>query len=279
MAAAGVVTFIASFFLLLPWIKNNLPSVNHSLLGDHTSSSGEDSSESNNGIKMTAPTDIATSTAASTAASTADQRKSNRGDSKSSNADNKCDPNIIINDNKPPPTETDDVLFCFRILLVFNAALKSFAHGANVTASAVGPFSAVLEIYNYGLDICWDHNRTSPVWILILAGGFLALGIVTLGHRVIETIGKKLTVINYHSGFCIEFGSCVTVVLATELGIPVSTTHCQIGAVVGTGLLISEKDSVAWDLIGKIVLTWVLTLPFSCLLSYAILEMLRSAFK
>jgi sodium-dependent phosphate transporter len=182
-------------------------------------------------------------------------------------------------DDTLPPTETDDALFCFRVMLVFNAALKSFAHGANDTANATGPFSAVLEIHDHGLDICSDDNRRSPIWIMVLAGVFVAIGMLTFGHRVITTVGEKLTVIDYHSGFCIELGSCVSVVLATQLGIPVSTTHCQIGAVVGAGLMTSSDKKVDWSLIGKIAMTWVITVPFSGLLSVGLMELLRPAFQ
>ena len=187
----------------------------------------------------------------------------------------------VVSVPKQVPNEIDDVLFCFRILLVFNAALKSFAHGANDTANATGPFTAVLEIHDYGLDICSNNNRRSPLWAMIMAGAFVAIGIMALGHRVIKTVGQKLTVIDFHSGFCIELGSCVSVVLATQLGIPVSTTHCQIGAVIGAGLLKSRSDdesNIRWRKIAKIAITWVITVPFSGLLSVALMYALRPAF-
>jgi solute carrier family 20 (sodium-dependent phosphate transporter) len=169
--------------------------------------------------------------------------------------------------------DSQDALFCFKILLLCNAALESFAHGANDTANCTGPFRAVYQVYQHGLDSC--HDAKSGQWIMALAGIFVALGVITFGKHVIETIGKQLTLVDYHRGFCIEFSSCVTVVLATMMGLPVSTTHCQIGSVVFVGWVSSGAEQVAWGLVGKIVLTWIITLPFSGGISSSILEIIR----
>ena len=98
-----------------------------------------------------------------------------------------------------------------------------------------------------------------------------------MGHRVIRTIGKELTDINYQRGFCIEFASTLTVVLATVLEMPVSTTHCQVGAVVFVGAAAFGPGSVRWGLFGRIVLTWVLTLPIAGLTAAAVTAALRPA--
>lgn len=172
-----------------------------------------------------------------------------------------------------PSEDIKDALFCFKILLLCDAALESFAHGANDTANCTGPFRAVYQVYQHGLDSC--HDAKSGEWIMALAGIFVALGVITFGKNVIETVGKQLTLVDYHRGFCIEFSSCVTVVLATMLGLPVSTTHCQIGSVVFVGWVSSGAEHVAWGLVGKIFLTWIITLPFSGGISAAILEMIR----
>jgi solute carrier family 20 (sodium-dependent phosphate transporter) len=179
-----------------------------------------------------------------------------------------------------PPSLTDledmevrDAMFCFRVLLLCNASLESFAHGANDTANCTAPFQAVYQIYLQGVDSCGEPD--SGVWIMALAGSFVALGVITFGQHVIETIGKNLTLIDYQRGFCIEFSSCVTVVLATMMGLPVSTTHCQIGSVVFVGLVSMGAKSVAWELVGKIFATWMITLPFSGAISIAVMESLR----
>ena len=171
--------------------------------------------------------------------------------------------------------EEVDATYAFKYLLVFTAALESFAHGANDTANATGPFSAVYLTYSQGLDDC--RKPETPAWIMAVAGFGVFLGVATMGHRVIRTIGKELTDINYQRGFCIEFASTLTVVLATVLEMPVSTTHCQVGAVVFVGAAAFGPGSVRWGLFGRIVLTWVLTLPIAGLTAAAVTAALRPA--
>jgi sodium-dependent phosphate transporter len=170
--------------------------------------------------------------------------------------------------------EKKDAIFIFRYLLVFNAALESFSHGANDTANSTTAFSASIELYNDGLDACAAPEVTW--WTLFIAGGFVALGVFVLGWKVIKTVGEGLTSINYHRGFCVEFASTVAVVVATILELPVSTTHCQVGAVVGIGCYAFGWRRVEWKLVGLIGLTWVITLPFSGLLSAVFLYIFRA---
>jgi sodium-dependent phosphate transporter len=147
------------------------------------------------------------------------------------------------------------------------------------TANATGPFSAVYTVYQSGLDACADDAQNSHVWIMALAGIFVAIGVITLGYKVIETVGKNLTLIDFEKGFCIEFSSVTTVLLATMLELPVSTTHCQIGAVVAAGWYSGGSKNVKWALFARIGLAWVLTIPFSGLISFAVLEIFRSVLK
>merc|ERR1719433_511240 len=156
-----------------------------------------------------------------------------------------------------------DAIFVFRFILVLNACLESFAHGSNDTANATGPFSAIYQFYSSGRTNC--NSDEGSVWILSVAGIFVAIGVVTFGRKVIKTIGSDLTVIDYHKGFWIEFASTMATMTATVLEFPVSTTHCQVGAVVGVGLVTSCQGvgRVSWSLFGKIFATWVLTLPLS----------------
>lgn len=100
------------------------------------------------------------------------------------------------------------------------------------------------------------------------AGFIVALGVNVMGYRVIQTVGKDLTAIDYQVGFCIVFASNLTVIFATiEGGLPVSTTHCQVGAVVFTGYLVSGREGVDLRVFAKIVLTWVLTIPLAMAVS------------
>jgi len=162
----------------------------------------------------------------------------------------------------------------FQNLLVFNALVESFAHGANDTANATGPFGAIYNTYKNGLYACGGEE--TPWYIMAIAGLCVALGVNTMGHRVIRTMGEEITEIDFHIGYCVEFASGFSVICATLLGMPVSTTHCQVGAVVFVGALASGMDQVSWRMFGKIALTWVATLPLSGGLS-ALLLFLRYA--
>lgn len=171
--------------------------------------------------------------------------------------------------------EQEDAIFAYRYLLVFIATLESYAHGSNDTANATGAFTAVFNTYSGGLQEC--KQAATPVWILAVAGFFVFLGMNTFGYRVIRTIGSNLTDINYHRGFCIEFASTFTVVVASVLEMPVSTTHCQVGAVVFVGLVSFGPERVAWGLLMRILLAWVLTIPFAAGISAGALAALRPA--
>jgi len=161
-----------------------------------------------------------------------------------------------------PTLEQKDAVWVFRNLLVFNACLESFAHGSNDTANATGAFSAVYQIYTAG-DDC--QKSDSEVWIMAVAGLFVALGVATLGYRVIRTIGSELTLIDFHKGFYIEFASTVATVVATLQELPVSTTHCQVGAVFAVGLYckFTSTGTVNAKLLMLIFAGWVITLPLA----------------
>lgn len=176
----------------------------------------------------------------------------------------------------PPPGSADELerlraVHVFRYLLVFVAFLESFGHGANDTANSTAAFGAVYDAYALGHFAC--SSSGTPWWIMSLAGLCVFFGVTTMGYRVIQTIGKDLTAIDYQLGFAIEFSSTATVVIATVLGLPVSSTHCQVGSVVFTGFVAHNGGSgasggkgaggVQWRLFGKIAISWVLTLPFA----------------
>merc|ERR1719263_1098830 len=168
-----------------------------------------------------------------------------------------------------------NALYLFRYLLVFTAALESFAHGANDTANATAAFSATIGTYQNGLESC-DQPET-PIWIMAVGGAFVLLGVWTLGYRVIQTIGSKITTVDFHTAWCIEFGSTVSVVIATIMESPVSTTHCQIGAVTFVGLASVGCKEVQWSMLGKILLSWIITLPTSGIVAAIILWLFRPA--
>ena len=107
---------------------------------------------------------------------------------------------------------------------------------------------------------------STPIWILLFGGVGISVGLWVMGRRVIETIGKDLTVITPSSGFCIELGTSLTVLMASNMGLPISTTHCKVGSVVGVGWFRS-RDHVHWGTFRSIILAWLVTVPVSALFS------------
>ncbi len=151
----------------------------------------------------------------------------------------------------------------FAPLCVFTACSMAFAHGSNDVANGVGPLAAVVSIVTTG-----EVEQTSalPVWVLILGGAGIVLGLATMGYRVMRTIGTKITELTPSRGFCAELGAASTVVIASRLGLPVSTTHIIVGAVLGVGL---ARGIAAIDLrvVVAIVTSWVATLPIGAALA------------
>jgi phosphate/sulfate permease len=162
----------------------------------------------------------------------------------------------------------------FAYLQILSACFVAFAHGANDVANAIGPVASVLEIINNPFDFV--TKAQIPTWLLALGGLGIIIGLATWGWRVIETIGKKITELTPTRGFCAEFGAAVTILVASKLGFPISTTHCIVGSVLGVGL---AKGIMAINLrvLKEIVLSWVITIPCSataCIILYQIIKLL-----
>ncbi len=163
----------------------------------------------------------------------------------------------------------------FGVMMLFTACAMAFAHGSNDVANGIGPMAAVVSIVQSGGEL--TQNSALPIWILIVGGCGIILGLATLGYRVIQTIGTKITELVPTRGFSAELAAAATVVLASRTGIPVSTTHIAVGAVVGVGL---ARGIGALDLrvIGGIFMSWVITLPVGALLSIFFFFFFRGVF-
>jgi len=172
------------------------------------------------------------------------------------------------------PMDVQDAHYCFRALLIYNAIWDAFAHGANDTGNATGALAGVLNVYENGQDSCGKGD--TPVYVMAAAGLFMFIGITFLGQFVIKTIGSKLAFIDYHIGFCVEMASTIAVIIATYSDLPVSTTHCQVGAIIFTGI-VSDIKSVQWKWFGAVSAGWLLTVPLAALISAAFTAMLREA--
>jgi PiT family inorganic phosphate transporter len=146
----------------------------------------------------------------------------------------------------------------FAVLMIFTACSMAFAHGSNDVANAVGPLAAVVNVVNSGGDIA--AKSAMPSWILLLGGAGIVFGLATYGFKVMGTIGRKITELTPSRGFAAELGAAATVVFASGTGLPISTTHTLVGAVLGVGLA-RGIGALNLRMIGSIFLSWVVTLP------------------
>jgi len=163
----------------------------------------------------------------------------------------------------------------FAPLMIFTACAMAFAHGSNDVANGIGPLAAVLALVRSGGDV--GQTAALPLWVLVLGGCGIVLGLATYGYRVMQTIGKKITELTPSGGFCATMAAAATVVLASRTGMPVSTTHIAVGAVMGVGL---ARGFAALDLrvIGSIFISWVVTLPVGGLLAAFLFFTLKGMF-
>lgn len=160
-----------------------------------------------------------------------------------------------------------EVSLLFQFLQILTACFGSFAHGGNDVSNAIGPLVALYLIYSTG-DV--SSKVATPVWLLLYGGAGICIGLWVWGRRVIQTMGKDLTPITPSSGFSIELASALTVVIASNIGLPISTTHCKVGSVVSVGWLRSKK-AVDWRLFRNIFMAWFVTVPISGVISAAIM--------
>ncbi|WP_323846647.1 anion permease [Microbulbifer magnicolonia] len=145
----------------------------------------------------------------------------------------------------------------FAILMVFTACAMAFAHGSNDVANAVGPLAAVVSTVQSGAVVA---KATMPSWILLLGGLGIVIGLATYGFKVMATIGRKITELTPSRGFAAELAAASTVVLASGTGLPVSTTHTLVGAVLGVGLA-RGIGALNLRMVSTIAVSWVVTLP------------------
>ncbi|XP_022088494.1 sodium-dependent phosphate transporter 1-like isoform X2 [Acanthaster planci] len=157
-------------------------------------------------------------------------------------------------------------------LQILSAVFASFAHGGNDVCNAVGPLVALWSIYQTGGV---GQKQSTPVWILFYGGLGITVGLWVLGRRVIETVGNRLTPITPSSGFTMELGAATTVLAASKLGIPISTTHCKVGSVFMLGL-VRSRASLEWKVFRNIILAWVVTLPITGGISAIIMLILQN---
>ena len=165
----------------------------------------------------------------------------------------------------------------FAYLQIISACYVAFAHGANDVGNAVAPFATIMEIGKQkaeGGPIIIGEYSEVPIWILILGGLGITVGVMTWGKKVIQTIGTKITNLTPTRGFSAEFGTATTVLICSKLGMPISTTHTLVGGVIGVGIA-GGVGALDMRVIGKIIMSWLVTLPIAASTTIAILWLLR----
>ncbi len=163
----------------------------------------------------------------------------------------------------------------FTPMMLFTACSMAFAHGSNDVANGIGPLAAVYSIVSSGGEVM--QSSALPLWILLLGGFGIVIGLITLGYRVMLTVGKKITELTPSRGFCAELAAATTVVIASRTGLPVSTTHILVGSVLGVGL---ARGIGALDLrvVLNILISWLVTLPAGAIMAMLFFFTLKGIF-
>ena len=178
------------------------------------------------------------------------------------------------------PDENKDFYYAsmervFGVLMIITAAAMAFAHGSNDVANAIGPLAAIYSVVDSGGLI--GAKSALPIWVLLVGGTGIVIGLITYGHKVIATIGTGITQLTPSRGFAATLAAAATVVIASGTGIPVSTTQVLVGAVLGVGL---ARGMAALDtrVINKIFLSWIVTLPAGAFMSILFFFALKGVF-
>jgi len=151
----------------------------------------------------------------------------------------------------------------FAVLMIVTACSMAFAHGSNDVANAIGPLAAVIGIAQTGVV---GAKSPIPIWVLALGGGGIVVGLATYGRRVIATVGHKITQLTPSRGFAAELAAATTIVIASGTGIPISTTHTLVGAVLGVGLA-RGIEAIDLRVVGRIFVSWIVTIPAGAFLA------------
>ncbi|MGD8524962.1 MAG: inorganic phosphate transporter [Thioalkalispiraceae bacterium] len=163
----------------------------------------------------------------------------------------------------------------FGVLMVVTACAMAFAHGSNDVANAIGPVAAVVGIVQSGGEVA--QKSALPLWVLILGGGGIVAGLLMYGKHVIATVGKNITELTPSRGFAATLAAATTVVLASGTGLPISTTHTLVGAVLGVGLA-RGIGALNLNVVRTIFLSWIVTLPAGAIMSIAFFFMFKGMF-
>ncbi|KAK7468308.1 Na+/Pi symporter [Stygiomarasmius scandens] len=163
----------------------------------------------------------------------------------------------------------------YSFLQVMTACTASFAHGSNDISNAVGPFATIYETWHTGSYL--GGKTPVPTWILVYGAIWLVIGLATYGYNIMRILGNRLTLHSPTRGFSMELGAAITVVLASQLALPVSTTQCITGATAAVGLCNGDFKSINWKAFAWIFFSWVLTLPCAGILAGCMFGIIANA--
>ena len=169
---------------------------------------------------------------------------------------------------KQKPEILEKVMGKFQVM---SACFVAFAHGSNDVGNAIAPLAAILFILQTNTVPIAELNI--PTWILILGGLGIVAGLAVQGKNVIATVGENIITLVPSTGFCAEIATATTILLASRIGLPVSTSHALVGSVIGIGLISGDRN-IDWSTIQSVVLAWVLTLPIAAILGGIIFSLL-----
>jgi PiT family inorganic phosphate transporter len=162
----------------------------------------------------------------------------------------------------------------FGVMMIFTAAAVAFAHGSNDVANAVGPMAAVISTAYSGEVL---QKSALPPWVLLVGGIGIVVGLATFGFRVMRTVGENITQLTPSRGFAANLAAATTVVLASFTGLPISTTHTLVGAVLGVGFA-RGIAAINLRVVGNIFMSWIVTLPAGALLAIMFFFMFKGMF-
>jgi PiT family inorganic phosphate transporter len=160
----------------------------------------------------------------------------------------------------------------FGMLMVVSACGMAFAHGSNDVANAIGPLAAVISVAQSGIVA---SKSAVPLWVLLLGGSGIVIGLATFGRHVIATVGEGITQLTPSRGFAAELAAASTIVIASGTGIPISTTHTLVGAILGVGVA-RGIEAIDLRVVGQIFVSWVITIPAGALLAILFFFLFRT---
>ncbi|KAJ2320305.1 hypothetical protein GGI00_006254, partial [Coemansia sp. RSA 2681] len=160
----------------------------------------------------------------------------------------------------------DDTEYLFSFLQIITACLASFSHGSNDVANAAGPIASIYDIWKTA-EVDASGKAPIPMWILAMAGVAIDVGLLTFGYHVMRKLGNGVTYLSPSRGFSAELGTSLTVLTASKIGLPVSTTHCITGAITAIGLCNGNFRALNWKMLMWCFLSWIITLPVAGLVA------------